>query len=261
MFTTQQVTALTAQTAVASAVSAYDVDGVLLPDWQLNDSNDPVYLGADIATRGVGVYGQSPAALTLTGFLKPGTIDTYLQDPADTLAVLLQSSVWTGLLGVTSLLDYLNFPLIQNLAQQALLQGSYQGLIDTGIITGDESARFQAAVVQPAAQYGVDAVIAWIVGVSPPDMIGKIQMAARQGQYAIDFVDAYSAQLNVAPTLSGYDNTVERQELDQLVSNIIGNAKIPNIIYSDAAAVLAVTPMLTDEDGIFRFAPDNPLRK
>ena len=261
MFTLQQVTALTAQTAVASAVTAYDVDGVLLPDWKLNDSNDPVYLGEEIATRGIGVYGQSPAALTLTGFLKPGTIDTYLQDPADTLTVLLQSTVWTGLLEITSLLDYLNFPLIQNLAQQALLQGSYQGLIDTGMMTGDESARFQAALVQPAAQYGVDAVIAWIVGVSPPDMIGKIQIAARQGQYAIDFVDTYSAQLNVAPTLSGYDNTVERQELDQLVSNIIGNAKIPDIIYSDAAAVLAVTPMLTDEDGIFRFAPDNPLRK
>ena len=65
----------------------------------------------------------------------------------------------------------------------------------------------------------------------------------------------------MAPTLSGYENTVERQELDQLVSNIIGNAKIPDIIYSDAAAVLAVTPVLTDEDGIFRFAPDNPLRK
>ena len=261
MFTLQQVTALTAQTAVASAVIAYDVDGVLLPDWQLNDSNDPVYLGAEIATRGVGVYGQSPAALTLTGFLKPGTIDTYLQDPADTLTVLLQSTVWTGLLEITSLLDYLNFPLIQNLAQQELLQGSYQGLIDTGMMTGDESARFQAALVQPAAQYGVDAVIAWIVGVSPPDMIGKIQIAARQGQYAIDFVDAYSAQLNVAPTLSGYDNTVQRQELDQLVSNIIGNAKIPDIIYSDAAAVLVATPILTDEDGIFRFAPDNPLRK
>ena len=261
MFTTQQVTALTAQTAVACAVDAYDADGILLPDWQLNTSNDPVYLGAEIATRGVGIYGQSPAALTLTGFLKPGTIDTYLQDPADTLAVLLQSTVWTGLLGVTSLLDYLNFPLIQNLVQQALLQGSYQGLIDTGMMTGDESARFQAAVVQPAAQYGVDAVIAWIVGVSPPDMIGKIQMAARQGQYAIDFVESYAAQLNVAPSLYGYDNTVQRQDLDQLVSNIIGNAKIPNIIYSDAAAVLAVTPMLTDEDGIFRFAPDNPLRK
>jgi len=261
MFTTQQVTALTAQTAVACAVDAYDVNGVLLPDWQLNYSNDPVYLGAEIATRGVGVYGQSPAALTLTGFLKPGTIDTYLKDPADTLTVLLQSTVWTGLLGVTSLLDYLNFPLIQNLAQQALLQGSYQGLIDTGIITGNESARFQAAVVQPAAQYGVDAVIAWIVGVSPADMIGKIQMAARQGQYAIDFVNSYSAQLNVAPLLSGYENTVQRQDLDQLVSNIIGNAKIPNIIYADAAAALAVTPMLTDEDGIFRFAPSNPLRK
>ena len=261
MFTTQQVTALTAQTAVACAVDAYDADGILLPDWQLNDSNDPVYLGAEIAPRGVGIYGQSPAALTLTGFLKPGTIDTYLQDPANTLTVLLQSTVWTGLLGVTTLIDYLNFPIIQNLTQQALLQGSYQGLIDAGMMTGNESARFQATIVQPAAQYGVDAVIAWIVGVSPPDMIGKIQIAARQGQYAIDFVETYSAQLTVAPSLPGYTNTVDRQELDQLVSNIIGNAKIPNIIYADAAVISVAPPMLTDEDGIFRFAPDNPLRK
>jgi len=260
MFTAQQVTALTAQTATASTVAAYNADGVLLPDWQLNDSNVPIYLGAEISTRGVGIYGQSPAALTLTGFLKPGTIDTYLQNPADTLAVLLQSIVWTGFLGVTSLLDYLNSSIIQNLAQQSLLQGSYKGLIDNNIITGNESARFQATLVQPAAQYGVDAVIAWTKGVLPPDMISKIQIAARQGQYAIDFVDAYSAQLNVAPPLAGFTNIVQRQGLDKLVSNIIGNAKIPSIVYADTV-VAAVAPMLTNEDGIFRFAPGNYLRK
>lgn len=260
MFTAQQVTALTAQTATASTVAAYNADGVLLPDWQLNDSNIPIYLGAEISTRGVGIYGQSPAALTLTGFLKPGTIDTYLQNPADTLAVLLQSIVWTGLLGVTSLLDYLNSSIIQNLAQQSLLQGSYKGLIDNGIMTGNESARFQATLVQPAAQYGVDAVIAWTKGVLPPDMISKIQIAARQGQYAIDFVDAYSTQLNVAPPLAGFTNIVQRQGLDQLVSNIIGNAKIPSIVYADAV-VAAVVHTVSNEDGIFRLALNNLSQK
>lgn len=259
MFSTNQITALTAQTAtfVAETYPAYDADGELLPDWQLNVNGEPIYLGTEIATRGVGVYGQSPSALTLAGFLKPGTIDAYLQDPENTLAVLLNASVWTGQYGITGLEAYLDFPVLQNLAQQALIAGSYQGLINAGLLDGTETARFQAALVQPAAQYGVDTVINWVNATLPSSMISKIKIAARQGQYAIDFVETYSLQLNLAPELPAYTNTVERTELDKLVTDIIGNQKIPNIEFSDPS-VQGGTPQATDAGlGTFRFATGN----
>ena len=74
MITAEQVTALTAQAAANAYIDPYDADGNLLTDWQLNDNGDPVYLGSEISTRGVGVYGQTPAGLVLTGYLKPGTL-------------------------------------------------------------------------------------------------------------------------------------------------------------------------------------------
>jgi hypothetical protein len=106
----------------------------------------------------------------------------------------------------------------------------------------------------------VDAVAAWVEGTATPELAAQIQITARQGQYAIDFVDTYSPVLNVAAELGAFDNTVFRDEVDQAVSDIIGNDKIPNIEYTDQlATVLDVTiPAATDEDGTLRFAPGAP---
>lgn len=256
MISSEQVTALTAQAANAAYVNPYDNDGNLLADWQLNDSGDPVYLGTEIATRGVGVYGQTPAGLTLTGYLKPGTI-SLITAPALTLTVLNSRAVWTGQNGITSLLQYLNEPILQNLAQIDIMTGAFQGLIDAGILTGSESARYQATFVQPAARYGVTAVISWVNGTASTDLVNNILTVARQAQYAIDFVDTYSALLNTGIGISGFENTVDRQDLDQAVIEIIGNPKVPSIDYADVTAITNI-PTTVDEDGVFRFAPGKP---
>jgi hypothetical protein len=256
MISSEQVTALTAQAANAAYVNPYDNDGNLLVDWQLNDSGNPVYLGTEISTRGVGVYGQTPAGLTLTGYLKPGTINL-ITEPSLTLAVLNTPAVWTGQNGITSLLDYLNEPILQNLAQIDIMTGAFQGLIDAGILTGRESAKFQATFVQPAARYGVTAVVSWVNDTASTDLVNNILIIARQAQYAIDFVDTYSALLNVGIGISGFENTVDRQDLDQAVTDIIGNPKVPSIDYADANTIAAVPP-IADEDGVFRFAPGKP---
>jgi hypothetical protein len=256
MISAEQVTALTAQAANAAYINSYDNDGNLLADWQLNDSGDPVYLGTEISTRGVGVYGQTPAGLTLTGYLKPGTI-SLITAPSLTLTVLNTPAVWTGQNGITSLLDYLNDPILQNLAQIDIMTGAFQGLIDAGILTGGESARYQATFVQPAARYGVTAVVSWVNDTASTDLVNNILIIARQAQYAIDFVDTYSALLNVGIGISGFENTVDRQDLDQAVTDIIGNPKIPSIDYADTATITTV-PTTVNEDGVFRFAPGNP---
>jgi len=256
MITAEQVTALTAQAAANAYVDPYDADGNLLTDWQLNDSGLPVYIGADIATRGIGIYGQTPAGLTLTGYLKPGTL-SLITSPSLTITVLNTPAVWTGQNGITSLLDYLNDPILQNLAQIDIMTGAFQGLLDAGVLTGGESAKYQATLLQPATRYGVNAVISWINGTASSDLVNNILTVARQAQYAIDFVDTYATVLNTGIDIPGYDATVERQDLDQAVTDIIGNPKIPSVDYADVATVVT-TPTTINEDGVFRFAPGKP---
>lgn len=269
MISQDQVTALTAQTAVATQAlvdfyvsDAYDENGNLNADWVLNNENVPVYLGTLISETGVGVYGQTPESLILAGFLKPGTT-SLITSPSLTAVVLNTPAVWTGQFGINSLLDYLNYPVLQNLTQISLLSGAYQSLLDVGILNGNEGARFQATFVQPTAQFGIESVVNWIAGTADPDTVTKVKIAARQAQYAIDFVDTYGPELNLLVDVPGYTNTVDRTDVDLAVTEIIDNPKIPDIEYADAPVVVgagAPIPGVTDEDGTFRFAPNNTNR-
>lgn len=256
MITATQVTALIAQAYANAYVEPYDADGNLLPDWQITDIGDPVYLGSEISTRGVGLYGQTPAGLILTGYLKPGTL-SLITAPALTITVLNTPAVWTGQNGIESLLDYVNEPVLQNIAQIDIMTGAFQGLLDAGVLTGGESARYQAALLQPATRYGVTAVLSWINDTASTELSNNILLVARQAQYAMDFVDSYSALLNVGIEIPGFENTVDRQDLDQAVTDIIGNPKVPSIDYADTV-VTTVAPVVINEDGEFRFAPGKP---
>jgi hypothetical protein len=259
MITAEQVTALTAQAAKAASYDPYDIDNNLLPGWEFNDDNIPVYLGSEIATRGIGIYGQTPASLTITGYLKSGTL-SLITSPEMTSVVLNTPAVWTGQQGINSLLDYLNNPILQNLVQNEIMQGAFQGLLDSGILVGNESASYQATFLQPATQYGVDAVVSWVQGTANSEITDKIKIAARQGQYAIAFIDTFAQSLNAGVDSPGFINTVDRQELDRALTEIIGNEKIPSIDYADVVPDLPdfAIPIDSDEEGIFRFAPGKP---
>ena len=270
MISQEQVTALTAQTAVATQAlvdfyvgEAYDENNNLKSDWILNNENIPVYLGSLISKTGVGIYGQTTDSLILAGFLKPG-VASLITDPAFTALVLNTPGVWTGQFGINSLSNYLNYPILQNLTQISLLSGAYQSLLDVGILNGNESARFQATFVQPAAQFGIESVVDWVAGTADPDTVTKVTIAARQAQYAIDFIDANGAELNLAADVPGYTNTVTRADIDTAVVEIIDNQKIPDIEYTDPAVIPTIArttvPGVTDEDGTFRFAPNNTNR-
>lgn len=268
MLNSQQVTALTAQAAKAADIYAStDEAGNLLPGWVFNDANVPVYVGDELNIRGVGKYAQSPESLVLTGYLKPSSL-ALITSPDMTAQVLNTPAVWTGQFGINSLLDYLDSDILQNISQIALMTGSYQGLLDTGYLVGNESARDIATLIQPAAKYGVTAVIAWIEGLLSPDQAVLIATAARQGQYAIDFIDTYGAKLNPGIQLPAFTNTVQRDEVDFVLEEIIGNPKIPTPEYADIVQALVEAtpnvfgttpasrlPQLTDEDGRFRFSP------
>lgn len=256
MITEQQVTALLAQQAKSvDLYAAFDSQGALLPGWQYNLNGIPVYTGSELGVRGIGLYGQSVNNLILTGYLLPATANLIL-DSSLVYVVLGSPAVWSGLNGVTNLIEYLSNEDLQNQAQIDLMIGAYQGLIDAGIFTGNQTARFEATFLQPAAHYGVDTVVAWIKGQVSGTTADMLTVSARQGQYAVDFMATNISAINTIPSLSGSVGTTIRTVVDQAVTEVIGNEKIPTINFGGAANV--EIPPTANEDGVFRFAPGKP---
>ena len=214
MITPQQVTAMLAQQA--TAVNIYpsrDVNGELLQGWALNLNGDAVYVGSELGSRGIGIFGQSVSSLVLTGYIKPAALDLII-DPSLVPTVLSSPAVWTGLNGMNTLLDYLSNEDLQTRAQVDLMLGAYQGLTDAGVFTGDQGARFEATFVQPAARFGVDIVLAWIDGQVDSATATILTTAARQGQYAIDFIGTNVTAIDTVPSVPGFVNTTVRKAID-----------------------------------------------
>jgi len=273
ILTTGQVTALIAQARTAATYPSTDAVGELLPDWYIASNGEAVYAGDEISTRGIGLYGQTPANLVLVGLLKPAALNL-IMDPAMTFAVLNSPAAWTGSYSINSLADYLDSPILQGQVQVALYDGAYQGLIDYEVITGNEAARYIAAFLQPAVRYGVDAVVEYIQGTADSTLSSAIEIAGRQGIYAIDFVDTYGAELMLAPAAPSSDNTVIRTQIDEAVAYTIDNPKIPTLEYANVAAieadiaasvkaaeliatvgnVIIPIPPSNNDDGTFRFS-------
>lgn len=239
---------------------AFDEKNVLLPGWQYNLNGVAVYTGTELGVRGVGIYGQSVNSLILTGYVLPATSNLIL-NPGMVSLVLNSPAVWSGLNGVTSLLEYLSNTDLQNQAQIDLMIGAYQGLVDAGVFTGNQSARFEATFLQPAAHYGVDTVLAWIRGEVDNNTANLLAISARQGQYAVDFMASNVTAQNTIPSLLGYTGTTVRTVVDQVVTEVVGSEKIPVIDFGGAAAdsiANVAIPATANEDGVFRFAPGKP---
>jgi len=84
--------------------------------------------------KGVGQYGLSCVQLEQAGYVKPGTWQRFIFDPAPLTDVLGAPGIWTGLKGVNSAMDFLSNPSLQTGAQNTLLQSGYNGLVSNGII-------------------------------------------------------------------------------------------------------------------------------
>lgn len=269
-----QVTAMTAQTAQnrASQFPAYDDDGNLMPGWELTEDNNPIYTGPDLgsAARGIGVYGQSVEGLVSTGFVKSSALNL-INTGVSPATVLSSPSVWSGQYGVGGILDYLNSKPLQNIVQIGLMTASFIGLVNAGTIRENESPRVVATFVQPATEYGVNNVVKWVDGFADSQEVNELQIAARQGQYTIDFVDYYGEEINLINVPP--DGTTNREVIDQAIAEIIDNPKVPTpqytdipvevanntetVIQADGGLIKVEKPTVADSDGTFRFAPNN----
>ena len=178
--------------------------------------------------KGIGQFGLSAAQLESAGYLKPGTTQTWLQDPAQLETVLLSPTVWTGKNNVSNIVDLLTDPKLQSLTQNEIMVSALDQLKSAGIVTGKESPRELASLVQTASKYGVDNTVAWVQGAAPPDIANQINYMAKSAQYAVNFVDTRGSDLITGGRrLGGFTGTVERTQVDQAVTAIIGNPKVP----------------------------------
>jgi hypothetical protein len=178
--------------------------------------------------KGIGEYGFTASQLEGAGFLKPGTVQTFLQDPAQLESVLRSPSVWTGKSDIGNLDSLLLDPGLQSLTQNEIMVTALDGLKSAGVVTGRESPTELASFVQTAAKYGVSTTVDWIQGAAPPDITSEINSAAKSAQYAVTFVDTKATDLvKGGIQLGGFTSTVQRGELDRAVGEIIGTPKIP----------------------------------
>lgn len=183
--------------------------------------------------KGIGQYGFSAKQLEEGGFLKPGTVSTYLSNPAQLESVLGSPAVWTGKSGVDNLAQLLTNSKLQSVTQNELMLGSLSALTSVGIITGSEAPGQLSTLIQNATKYGVNNTVKWLNGVAPGNIATDLNNTAKNSQYAVNFVDTKATELqrnNVK--LGGFTQTAERGAIDNAVDAIIGNPKVPSPNYS-----------------------------
>lgn len=210
---TDQVTAVLAQTAK-------DVD------------QSPDQVSED---KGIGRYGITPQQLELAGYIKPGTVATYLQDPSDVTNVLSSPSVWTGKNDIGTLDSLLADPKLQSLTQNEIMVGALEGLKQAGVVTGRESPAELAPFVQVASKYGVDQTVSWVKQQGDAELLNNISSSAKNAQFAVNLLDKRQTTAEGLPLATGsYVGTTARSELDLALSEVLGDSKIPAPVYADA---------------------------
>lgn len=181
--------------------------------------------------KGIGKFGFNPAQLEEFGFLKPGSVQSFVSGAFPTasgLDWLSSPSVWTGKEGVGSLENLLSNSTIQDTVQNQILLGAFDGLRQSGLITGQEAPTGLGALVQTAGRFGVNNTVDWAKSTAPAELANDMNQWAKSGQYAVNLVQTRLPNISTAGIrLGGFTNTVSRNVIDQAVAQIIGNDKIP----------------------------------
>lgn len=180
------------------------------------------------ADKGVGLYGLSPQQLEAAGFIKPGTVGTYLQDPANIQSVLGNPAVWTGKKNVNGLDRLLGDVKLQSLTQNEIMVSSLDGLKQAGAVSGKESPEQLASLVQLGSKFGVNNAVSWVQGQAPADLISSMNSVAKNAQFSVNLSDKLAAlDIGTKSPIEGFSATVDRSQINQAFAGILGDPKIP----------------------------------
>jgi hypothetical protein len=170
-------------------------------------------------------------------------VEFYLSDGTATPVDILSSpNVWTGQAGVTNVGALLIDPNLQDAVQSDLYQASLQNLRSAGVVTGQEDPVKLAGLVQAGSQYSAETVKSWVNGtIGDAPLVDNINKIVRGGQFAVSL-----ANQKISEAIKGYStvplgstNTVNRTVVDDAVTAIIGNAKVPTPSFSNESSLYA----------------------
>ncbi len=208
-------------------------------------------LGQDKSTfnysNGAGIFGLSAENLETTGFLKPGTVQRFLSGskaPTDLLqdafgvakerfqVVLESPQVWTGKSGISNITSLLGNEVLQTRVQEDIYSNNLSKLRQQGLARGTEKPSVLGGLLQAASRFGIDTVKKVASKTIGADTVNSVTSAIRNAKYAVDLVDT---KLNTTVTRlnnpGAYAGTVNRNEVDKLVSQVIDNEKVPKPDY------------------------------
>jgi hypothetical protein len=197
-----------------------------------------------VTITGLGTYALTAAQLAVAGYVKPAAAQL-MQSGQNSLPNVLKSPVaWTGLDGVESLQQILSNETLQQQIQVNLMNMGLDYLGQVGIAVEKIPPRSQAGAILSAAKAPA-AAEAWLRGqtVSAADSV-LFSQYVRDGAYAVDFVDSKinNAMANEADPV-GTTKTTDRARLDAATNRIVGNPKVPQLVYGTEP----VNPVLAAE--------------
>lgn len=180
------------------------------------------------ADKGVGQYGLSPQQLEAAGFIKPGTVSTYLKDPSQIQSVLGNPAVWTGKNNVGGLDQLLGDVKLQSVTQNEIMVSALDGLKQAGAISGTENPAQLASLVQLGSKFGVSDAVSWAQGQAPADLVNQMDALAKNAQFSVNLSNklAESGQ-TLQQSAEGFKATVNRTSVNKAFADILGDPKIP----------------------------------
>ena len=197
-----------------------------------------------VTVTGLGTYALTAAQLSVAGYVKTAAAQL-MQSGQNSLPNVLKSpAAWTGLDGVESLQQILSNETLQQQIQVNLMTLGLGYLGQVGIAIDRLPPRSQAGAILSAAKAPATAE-AWLRGqtVSVADSV-LFSQYVRDSAYAVDFVDnkINNAMANEADPV-GTTQTADRARLDAATNRIVGNPKVPQLVYGTEP----VNPVLAAE--------------
>jgi hypothetical protein len=185
-----------------------------------------------VTTTGLGSYALTAAQLAAAGYVKPTAVELLLTGQNSLPNVLKSPAAWTGLNGATSLQQMLSNESLQQQIQVELMNMGLIYLNQVGIAVERFPARSQAGAILSAAK-APSAAQAWLRGQPVSSADNELfSLFVRDGAYAVDFADnkINNAMANEADPV-GTTNTTDRARLDAATNRIVGNPKVPQLVY------------------------------
>lgn len=207
--------------AVIGPLNSAQVKGLI---GQLEASNNTT--PTSTAVDGIGIYALPALQLEQAGFLKTGTTETYLKSGGDAASVLNSPAVWTGKNGISTLARFFESNTQQASAAFSVLQFAYSSMVKQGIFSG-ANVNSIAAMLYGSARFNIETMILWSKGQVSGALVTSINTAAKQGTYAISFVNDLPLGTSGQGLATGFTQVTNRKLIDTVVSNILNNNKIP----------------------------------